>query len=77
MSTFQWLDQTFTSRTQAETILRPHLEAGTITEHDYNLAVSFLPGRHRYWPVRPTIAPCLVFAHRPISRQHTARARLL
>lgn len=65
----QWLDQTFSSRTQAETVLRPYLEAGTITEHDYNLAVSFLPGRHRYWPVR--LHPCCeelhVLTHPPLS----------
>lgn len=58
----QWLDQTFTSRTQAETILRPYLDVGTITDHDYNLAVSFLPGTHRYWPVRLMRARRVVFA---------------
>jgi hypothetical protein len=46
-----WFDRTFSSRSQAETVLRPYLEEGTINDHDYNLAVSFLPGKHRYWPV--------------------------
>ena len=54
-----WFDQTFSSRAKAETVLRPYLEAGTITEHDYNLAVSFLPGNHRYWPVSPCTNPAL------------------
>ncbi|CAL1695492.1 unnamed protein product [Somion occarium] len=46
----QWLDRTFRSRARAEELLRPDLEEGLITEHDYNLAVSFLPGHHRYFP---------------------------
>lgn len=75
--TAQWLDQTFTSRTQSETVLRPYLEAGTITEHDYSLAVSFLPGRHRYWPVGSMLLHRLVVAHcgRRRRRQPTAQAQ--
>ena len=55
----QWLDQTFPSRSKAEALLRPDLESGLINQHDYNLATTFLPGFHRYWPVRvpPQSAP--------------------
>ncbi|KAH9937082.1 uncharacterized protein B0H18DRAFT_1112965 [Fomitopsis serialis] len=47
----QWLDSTFNSRARAEELLRPDLESGLITPHDYQLATTFLPGSHRYWPV--------------------------
>ncbi|KAI0080082.1 hypothetical protein K474DRAFT_1658343 [Panus rudis PR-1116 ss-1] len=46
----QWLDSTFRSRSRTEELLRPDLESGLITEHDYNLARDFLPGYHRYYP---------------------------
>lgn len=46
-----WLDETFTSRSRAESLLRPDLEAGLITEHDYHLATTFLPGYHRHYAV--------------------------
>lgn len=57
----QWLDTTFHSRAKTEQLLRPELEAGLVSEHDFNLASSFLPGYHRYWPVctafsSPTLA---------------------
>lgn len=48
--TVQWLDQTFSSRARTEVLLRPELEAGVITEHDYAVATTFLPGYHRYYP---------------------------
>ena len=52
----QWLDSTFTSRARTEQLLRPELESGFVTEHDFNLASSFLPGYHRYWPVRTPLS---------------------
>ncbi|KAI0756609.1 hypothetical protein C8Q80DRAFT_1092079 [Daedaleopsis nitida] len=45
-----WFDSTFTSRQRTEQLLRPDLESGLLSQHDYNLAVSFLPGYHRYLP---------------------------
>ncbi|KZT05968.1 uncharacterized protein LAESUDRAFT_701470 [Laetiporus sulphureus 93-53] len=52
MSTYpiQWLDTTFNSPSRAQELLRPDLESGLITPHDYQLATTFLPGSHRYWP---------------------------
>ncbi|KAI9060197.1 hypothetical protein FKP32DRAFT_1605585 [Trametes sanguinea] len=50
MSTKSWFDHTFSSRQQAEQVLRPDLESGLLTPHDYELAVSFLPGPVRYLP---------------------------
>ncbi|CCM05169.1 uncharacterized protein FIBRA_07378 [Fibroporia radiculosa] len=46
----QWLDATFNSRTKTEDLLRPDLESGLISQHDFQLAVAFLPASHRYWP---------------------------
>ena len=50
-----WLDETFSSRQRTEALLRPDLDSGIITEHDFRLATTFLPGYHRYWPVRPPL----------------------
>ena len=50
-----WLKQTFNTKSQAEILLRPDYESGLITQHDYNLAITFLPGPHRYLPVRITL----------------------
>lgn len=47
-----WLNETFNSRTRAQSLLRPDLESGLISQHDFDLATTFLPGYHRYWPVR-------------------------
>ena len=55
-NTVQWLDNTFKSRARTEELLRPELESGIITEHDYNLAAQFLPGNHRYYPVSPFLS---------------------
>ncbi|KAI0734516.1 hypothetical protein C8Q72DRAFT_806581 [Fomitopsis betulina] len=46
----EWLDNTFRSRARAEELLRPDLESGLITPHDFHLATQFLPAQHRYWP---------------------------
>ncbi|TFY71484.1 hypothetical protein EVG20_g1511 [Dentipellis fragilis] len=47
-----WLEGTFSSRNRTDSLLRPELENGTITLHDFNAAVDFYPRSHRYWPVR-------------------------
>ncbi|TFY79046.1 hypothetical protein EWM64_g4968 [Hericium alpestre] len=47
-----WLEGTFTSRDRTEALLKPELENGTITYHDYESATSFYPGMHKYYPVR-------------------------
>ena len=62
MYPIQWLDETFSSRRKAEELLRPDLEAGLITQHDFDLATTFLPGWNRYWPVRnhPTCCRMLI-----------------
>ncbi|KAI1793943.1 hypothetical protein LXA43DRAFT_884595 [Ganoderma leucocontextum] len=45
-----WFDNAFTSHIRTEQLLRPDLESGLLSQHDFNLAVSFLPGYHRYLP---------------------------
>lgn len=47
-----WFDHAFGSRADAELLLRPDLESGLLSQHDYALAVDFLPGPVRYLPVR-------------------------
>lgn len=46
-----WFDHAFSSRQATEQLLRPDLESGLLSQHDFNLAVDFLPGYHRYLPV--------------------------
>ncbi|GJE87628.1 hypothetical protein PsYK624_037110 [Phanerochaete sordida] len=48
--TVQWLDSVFKTRARSEELLRPELENGVISQHDYELATQFLPGYHRYYP---------------------------
>ncbi|CDO73217.1 hypothetical protein BN946_scf185007.g272 [Trametes cinnabarina] len=55
MSTKSWFDHAFSSRQKAEQLLRPDLESGLLTPHDYQLAVSFLPGPVRYLPYIHTV----------------------
>ncbi|KAH9898009.1 hypothetical protein C8Q73DRAFT_683352 [Cubamyces lactineus] len=50
MTSKSWFDHAFASRQKAEQLLRPDLENGLLTRHDYDLAVSFLPGPVRYLP---------------------------
>ena len=46
-----WFDHAFSSRQATEQLLRPDLESGLLSRHDFDLAVNFLPGYHRYLPV--------------------------
>ncbi|KAM5530800.1 hypothetical protein V8D89_015541 [Ganoderma adspersum] len=45
-----WFDNAFPSPARAEQLLRPDLESGLLSQHDFSLAVTFLPGYHRYLP---------------------------
>ncbi|KAI0361190.1 hypothetical protein OH77DRAFT_1390948 [Trametes cingulata] len=54
MASKGWFDRAFASRTRTEQLLRPDLESGLLTPHDYELAVSFLPGPTRYLPYAHT-----------------------
>ncbi|EIW64380.1 uncharacterized protein TRAVEDRAFT_158572 [Trametes versicolor FP-101664 SS1] len=51
-----WFDHAFGSRADAELLLRPDLESGLLSQHDYALAVDFLPGPVRYLPYLHTAA---------------------
>ncbi|EGO03506.1 hypothetical protein SERLA73DRAFT_175014 [Serpula lacrymans var. lacrymans S7.3] len=46
----QWLSNTFNSRSKAIELLQPEVENNVLTRHDFDLAVNFLPGIHRYFP---------------------------
>lgn len=59
----QWLDATFNSRSKTESLLRPELESGNITERDYTAAANFFPGYHRYYPVSPRAALAMRIVH--------------
>ncbi|KAI0660469.1 hypothetical protein C8Q70DRAFT_913228 [Cubamyces menziesii] len=50
MTSKSWFDRAFANRQKTEQLLRPDLETGLLTRHDYDLAVSFLPGPVRYLP---------------------------
>jgi hypothetical protein len=47
-----WMERTFKERRTTERLLAPELENGILTQHDYDLAVNFLPGLHRHYNVR-------------------------
>lgn len=47
-----WMNSTFKTRAAAEALLSPERESGNLTFRDYNDAIQFLPGPHRYYPVR-------------------------
>jgi hypothetical protein len=47
-----WLESTFNTRSRTEQLLRPELENGVITQHDFDTAVDFFPGVQRYYSVR-------------------------
>lgn len=48
----RWLMRTFPSKRSVQELLGPERDNGTVSQHDYLLAESFLPGTHRYLPVR-------------------------
>lgn len=47
-----WIYSAFSSRATAEVLLSPERESGNLTTRDYDAAIQFLPGTHRYYPVR-------------------------
>jgi hypothetical protein len=47
-----WLENNFNTRSRTEQLLRPELEDGVITRHDFDAAVDFFPGPQRYYSVR-------------------------
>ena len=47
-----WMERTFKERSTTERLLAPELENGILSQHDYDLAVNFLPGLHRHYNVR-------------------------
>jgi len=47
-----WLESNFNTRPRTEQLLRPELDDGLITQHDFNAAVDFFPGAQRYYSVR-------------------------
>ncbi|KAI6047555.1 hypothetical protein EDC04DRAFT_3050758, partial [Pisolithus marmoratus] len=46
-----WLTSTFRSRERTVELLRPELENNVLTQHDFDLAVRFLPSSHSHWPM--------------------------
>lgn len=47
-----WLESTFDTRSRTEQLLRPELDDGVITQHDFDAAVNFFPSPQRYYSVR-------------------------
>jgi len=47
-----WLESNFNTRSRTEQFLRPELENGIITQHDFDAAVDFFPSTQRYYSVR-------------------------
>ena len=47
----RWMVDTFDSRSAVESLLGPQRTAGNISFHDYDAAMSFLPGHHRFYGV--------------------------
>lgn len=47
----RWMARTFNTRAKVESILGPELAEGNISSHDYEAAIKFLPGFHRYYGV--------------------------
>jgi len=47
----RWMTKTFNSRSAVESLLGPQRAAGVVSSHDYDAAMSFLPGFHRFYGV--------------------------
>ncbi|KAL9716156.1 hypothetical protein Ac2012v2_000601 [Leucoagaricus gongylophorus] len=45
----RWMTKTFNSRSAVESLLGPQRAAGVVSSHDYDAAMSFLPGFHRFY----------------------------
>ncbi|KAI9445290.1 hypothetical protein H4582DRAFT_905792 [Lactarius indigo] len=46
-----WLESTFNTRSRTEQLLRPELDNGVITQHDFDAAVDFFPSTQRYYSI--------------------------
>ncbi|KAI6005286.1 hypothetical protein F5J12DRAFT_835947 [Pisolithus orientalis] len=46
-----WLTSTFRSRERTVELFQPELENNVLAQHDFDLAVRFLPGSHSNWPM--------------------------
>ncbi|TFK77010.1 hypothetical protein BDN72DRAFT_22667 [Pluteus cervinus] len=44
-----WVERTFSSSSVAESLLRPERDAGNISPRDYDAAVHFFSGRHKFY----------------------------
>lgn len=60
-----WIDRTFKSRQLTESLLAPEREAGLLTTHDYDAALSFFPDFHRrYNSLGMVLGGCLMYSIR-------------
>ncbi|KAH9175264.1 hypothetical protein EDB89DRAFT_348934 [Lactarius sanguifluus] len=46
-----WLESTFNTHSRTEQLLRPELDNGVITQHDFDAAVNFFPSTQRYYSI--------------------------
>ncbi|KDR85086.1 hypothetical protein GALMADRAFT_52070, partial [Galerina marginata CBS 339.88] len=70
-----WMDRVFRSRATAEALLSPERDVGTLTQHDYDVSLQFLPDYHRYYPILGCIAATgLLLLRRPKSNTRSAIA---
>lgn len=54
--TWKFIRRTFTTQERTRDLLAPELER-SLAQADFERAVHFLPGSHRYWPVRSHSKP--------------------
>ncbi len=47
----RWMIRTFNTRAKVESLLGPEQATGNVSTHDYEAAINFLPGFHRYFSV--------------------------
>ncbi|KAJ3568795.1 hypothetical protein NP233_g5470 [Leucocoprinus birnbaumii] len=45
----RWMTNSFSNRSKVESLLGPEHSAGNISRHDYDAAINFLPGFHRFY----------------------------
>lgn len=59
-----WVEHTFANPTLTTQLLSKEREDGNISQRDYDVALRFLPGRHRYYGVCSPIS-ALMFVPSP------------